>query len=82
MKAHELFKLLDPAIVAELFTTFREEEREIYKSAVASLAQARKLRPVYVSVLVSFIFAIMVSNTTLGHMALLLKKWHDQGRYL
>ena len=48
MKAHELFKLLDPAIVAELFTTFREEEREIYKSTVNSLAQARKLRPVYV----------------------------------
>ncbi|MEO1844521.1 MAG: hypothetical protein ABGZ37_09625, partial [Akkermansiaceae bacterium] len=48
MKAHELFKLLDPAIVAELFTTFREEDREIYKNAVASLAQARKLRPVYV----------------------------------
>lgn len=48
MKAHELFKLLDPAIVAELFTTFREEEREIYKSTVTSLAQARKLRPVYV----------------------------------
>jgi hypothetical protein len=48
VKAHELFKLLDPAIVAELFTTFREEEREIYKSTVASLAQARKLRPVYV----------------------------------
>ncbi len=48
MKPHELFKLLDPVIVAELFTTFREEEREIYKSAVASLAQARKLRPIFV----------------------------------
>jgi hypothetical protein len=48
VKPHELFKLLDPVIVAELFTTFREEEREIYKSAVASLAQARKLRPIFV----------------------------------
>jgi len=48
VKPHELYKLLEPAVVAEMFTTFRDEEREIYKSAVASLAQARKLRPVYV----------------------------------
>ena len=48
MKPHELFKNLDPNVVSELFTTFREEERDVYKSAVASLAQSRKLRPVYV----------------------------------
>lgn len=48
MKPHELFKQLDPAIVAELFTSFREAERDVYKSAVSSLAQSRKLRPVFV----------------------------------
>ena len=48
MKPHELFKQVAPAIVAELFTTFREEEREVYKSALASLAQSRKLRPVFI----------------------------------
>ena len=48
MKPHELFKQLDPVIVQEIFTTFREEERDIYKSAVASLAQSRKLRPVFI----------------------------------
>ena len=48
VKPHELFKQVDPAIVAELFTTFRDEERDVYKSALASLAQSRKLRPVFI----------------------------------
>ncbi len=48
MKPHELFKQVDPAVVTELFTAFREEERDVYKSALASLAQSRKLRPVFV----------------------------------
>ena len=48
VKPHELFKFIDPVIVSEIFTTFRDEEREVYKSAVSSLAQSRKLRPVYV----------------------------------
>ena len=48
MKSHELYKQLDPVVVQEMFTTFRDEEREIYKSAVASIAQARKLRPVFI----------------------------------
>ena len=48
MKSHEIYKLLDHAIVAELFTTFRDEERDVYKSALANLAQVRKLRPVFV----------------------------------
>ena len=48
MKPHELFKEIDPAVVTELFTTFRDEEREVYKSALTSLAQSRKLRPVFI----------------------------------
>lgn len=48
MKPHELFKQVDPAVVTELFTAFREEERDVYKSALASLAQSRKLRPVFI----------------------------------
>ena len=48
MKPHELFKQVDPVIVTELFTTFRDEDREVYKSALASLAQSRKLRPVFI----------------------------------
>lgn len=48
MRPHDLFKNLDENVVTEMFTTFREEERDVYKSAVASLAQARKLRPQFV----------------------------------
>lgn len=48
MRPHEIFKEVEPAIVTELFTTFREEDRDVYKSALASLAQSRKLRPVFV----------------------------------
>lgn len=48
MKPHEIFKAVEPAIVTELFTTFRDEDRDVYKSALASLAQSRKLRPVFV----------------------------------
>ena len=48
MKPHELFKEIDPAVVTELFTTFRDEDREVYKSALTSLAQSRKLRPVFI----------------------------------
>lgn len=48
VRPHEIFKEVEPAIVTELFTTFREEDRDVYKSALASLAQSRKLRAVFV----------------------------------
>ena len=48
MRPHEIFKAVEPAIVTELFSTFRDEDRDVYKSALASLAQSRKLRPVFV----------------------------------
>lgn len=48
MKPHEIYQQLDPALVEEMFLFFRETERDLYKSAVASLASNRKLRPVFV----------------------------------
>jgi len=48
VKAYEVYQKIDPAIVREMFTTFREQEREVYKSALATLAQSRKLRPVFI----------------------------------
>jgi len=48
VKPHELFKEVDSAVVAEIFTTFRDEDRDVYKSALANLAQSRKLRPVFI----------------------------------
>lgn len=48
MKAHELYTAVDPAIVTQMLDWFRENDRNVYKSAVATLAQSRKLRPVFV----------------------------------
>ena len=48
VKPHELFKQVDPALVTELFTSFREEDRDVYKTSLASLAQSRKLRPIFI----------------------------------
>ena len=48
MRPYEIFREVEPAIVIDLFSTFRDEDRDVYKSALASLAQERKLRPVFV----------------------------------
>ena len=48
MKAHELYQAVDPALVHQMLDWFRKNERAVYKNAIASLAQNRKLRPVYV----------------------------------
>jgi hypothetical protein len=48
VKAHELYQAVDPALVHQMLDWFREHQRAVYKNAVATLAQNRKLRPVYV----------------------------------
>ena len=48
MKAFEVYQQVDPALVTEMFLWIRDNERQLYKSAVASLTAARKLRPVFV----------------------------------
>jgi hypothetical protein len=48
VKAHELYTAADPAIVTQMLDWFRSNDRNVYKSAVATLAGNRKLRPVFV----------------------------------
>lgn len=48
MKAHELYTALDPALVTQILDWFRANDRNVYKSAVATLAGNRKLRPVFI----------------------------------
>lgn len=48
MKAHEIYTAVDPALVTEILDWFRANDRNVYKSAVSSLAANRKLRPVYI----------------------------------
>lgn len=48
MNSHEIFSTLDPAVVTQIFDWFRANDRNVYKSALATLAANRKLRPVFV----------------------------------
>lgn len=48
MNAYEIYQAIDPALITDLFTWLRAEERDLYKNTVATLAQDRKLRPVFV----------------------------------
>jgi hypothetical protein len=48
VKAHELYTAVDPALVSEILNWFRANDRNVYKSAVATLAGNRKLRPVFI----------------------------------
>lgn len=48
MKAHELYAAADPVLVTDMLDWFRANDRNVYKSAVATLAGNRKLRPVFI----------------------------------
>jgi hypothetical protein len=48
VKAHELYSAVDPAFVSQIFDWFRANDKNVYRSAIATLAANRKLRPVYV----------------------------------
>jgi hypothetical protein len=48
VKAHELYAAADPVLVTEMLDWFRANDRNVYKSAVATLAGNRKLRPVFI----------------------------------
>jgi hypothetical protein len=47
VKAHEIYSSIDPALVTLMLDWFRENDRNVYRSALASLAQSRKLRLVF-----------------------------------
>ena len=48
MKAHELYSAVDPAIVTQILDWVRANDKNVYRSAVATLAANRKLRPVFI----------------------------------
>lgn len=48
MKAHEIFQHASPDLILGLFHYLRTEQKEVYRTALATLAQGRKLRPVFV----------------------------------
>ena len=48
LNAYQIYQAADPALITDLFTWLRKDERDLYKNAVASLAAERKLRPVFI----------------------------------
>lgn len=48
MKAFELFQQVKPSIVQDMFMWFRNEDRNLYKTALSSLATNRKLRLTFI----------------------------------
>ncbi len=48
MKAHELYAAVDPALVTDMLDWFRANDRNVYKTALSTLAANRKLRPVFI----------------------------------
>lgn len=48
VKAHELYNAADPALFTQMLDWFRDNDRNVYKSAVATLAQSKKLRLVFI----------------------------------
>ncbi len=48
MRANELFQGISADVADSVLRYFREEERDVYRSAVSTLAQQRKLRPIFV----------------------------------
>lgn len=48
VNAYEIYQNIKPSIIVDLFTWMRNEERDLYKTTVATLANDRKLRPVFI----------------------------------
>jgi hypothetical protein len=48
VKSHELYAAVDPVIVTQMLDWFRAHDRNVYKSAVSTLAGKRKLRPIFI----------------------------------
>lgn len=48
MKSHDIFTAVDPAVVTQMLDWFRANDKNVYKSAVSTLASNRNLRPVFI----------------------------------
>ena len=49
VKAYELYNQMAPELATLQFLWMRENERDLYKTAIATLAEKKKLRPVFIT---------------------------------
>ncbi len=47
MKSHELFAAISPGLVQEILEYHFAEDKKLYRALIDAVAQARKLRPIY-----------------------------------
>jgi hypothetical protein len=47
LTSHELFGFMSPALALEVLTFAHESDKPLYRAALTSVAQARKVRPVF-----------------------------------
>lgn len=48
MKAHQIFQYSSPELTRGIFHYLRTEQKEVYRTALSTLATGRKLRPIFV----------------------------------
>ncbi|MEO1832296.1 MAG: hypothetical protein ABGZ08_07165 [Akkermansiaceae bacterium] len=48
MNAFEIYQKIDPSPISDMFLWIRENDRQLYKSAIATLTANRNLRSVFV----------------------------------
>ena len=48
VKAYQIFQSISPDLAQSIFQTLRDDHRDVYKSILISLAQEKRLRPVFV----------------------------------
>ncbi len=47
LKSHELLGFMSPGLALEILTFAYESDKPLYRTALAAVAEARKLRPVF-----------------------------------
>jgi hypothetical protein len=47
LTSHELFGFMSPALASEILDYAHENEKELYRATLASVADAKKLRPIF-----------------------------------
>lgn len=48
MNAYQIFQQIEPQLATDIFAYLRSDEKETYQGLVASLAEQRKLRPIFI----------------------------------
>lgn len=85
MQAHQLFQKISPTLSQQIINWMRTEEKNVYKAAVTTLAQQRKLRPVYITqkprdAQTNFIVDSLKMRLTEGVGENILQVWLMKGR--